>query len=72
MNPKNIIKEYTNGEITVIWQSAKCMHSGNCVRNLPEVFQPKEVPWIKMEHAQSDRIIETVRKCPGGALSIKE
>ncbi|MCC7029205.1 MAG: (4Fe-4S)-binding protein [Chitinophagaceae bacterium] len=72
MNPKNITKEYTNGEITVLWQSAKCIHSGNCVRNLPEVFQPKEVPWIKMEYAQSDRIIETVSKCPGGALSIKE
>ena len=47
--PKNIKKEYSNGEISVIWQSAKCIHSGMCVKNLPEVFQPKTSPWVKMD-----------------------
>jgi uncharacterized Fe-S cluster protein YjdI len=35
-------KEYSNGEITVVWESGKCIHSGNCVRNNPNVFQPKK------------------------------
>lgn len=63
---------YTNGEITVVWKSDLCTHSANCVRNLSEVFQPKERPWIKIDGADSAKIVETVGKCPSGALSIRE
>ncbi|CAM3669865.1 (4Fe-4S)-binding protein [Flavobacterium gelidilacus] len=69
MNPKDITKEYTNGEVTVVWQSGKCTHSGNCVKNNPDVFKPKEKPWIKIDASTSEKIIETVKKCPSGALS---
>ncbi len=72
MNIKNVKKEYTNGEITVVWESSKCIHSGMCVRTLPTVFQPKESPWIKVENASSKEIIDAVNKCPSGALSMKE
>ena len=41
MEPKNIKKEYTNGEVTIVWQSGKCTHSANCVKNNPDVFKPK-------------------------------
>ncbi len=44
MGSKDLKKEYTNGEVTVVWQSEKCIHSGNCVRNNPAVFRPKEKP----------------------------
>lgn len=71
MDPKNIKKEYTNGDIIVVWQSSMCTHSAVCVKNLPEVFQPKTSPWVKMDGATSDEIIATVKKCPCGALSIK-
>lgn len=71
MDKNNLTKEYTNGEITVVWQSGKCIHSANCVRNLSKVFQPKEQPWIKLENANSSEIVSAVGKCPSGALSIK-
>lgn len=71
MDKDNLKKEYSNGEITVVWQSAKCIHSGNCFRNLPKVFQPSERPWIKINGATSEEIIDAVAKCPSGALSIK-
>lgn len=71
MDKKNIVKEYTNGETTVIWQAGRCTHSGNCVRNLSSVFKPKEQPWVQMENATTPEIIATVGKCPSGALSIK-
>lgn len=71
MDPKNIKKEYNNGDITVVWHSAICVHSGMCVKNLPEVFQPKTSPWVKMDAASSEEIVEAVKKCPSGALSIK-
>lgn len=72
MDPKNIKKEYSNGEVTVVWQSGLCTHSANCVRNLSAVFKPKEQPWIQMENASTEEIKNTVSKCPSGALSIKE
>lgn len=72
MDINNIIKEYSNGEITIVWQSGKCIHSGNCVKNLPQVFKPREQPWIQAEGATTQEIKDAVSKCPSGALSIKE
>jgi len=69
MDPKNLKKEYTNGEVTVVWQSGKCIHSGNCVRNNPDVFKPREKPWIKIDGSSTEKIIEAVQKCPSGALT---
>ncbi len=66
---KEVKKEYTNGEVTIVWQNALCTHSANCVRGLPEVFNSRESPWIKPEHASTEKLIEQVKKCPSGALS---
>lgn len=69
MDSKNIKKEYTNGEVTIVWQSGKCIHSANCVKNNPDVFHPKEQPWITPNNSTTEKIIETVQKCPSGALT---
>ncbi|MEZ4894215.1 MAG: (4Fe-4S)-binding protein [Saprospiraceae bacterium] len=69
MDKDNIRKEYTNGEITVVWQPDKCIHSGNCARHNPDVFQPKARPWIKPEASTTKEIKNTVDLCPSGALS---
>ncbi len=63
---------YSNGEITVAWKPDLCIHSGNCVRGLGKVFDPKKKPWIDMSQASSSQIIEQVKKCPSKALSIQE
>jgi predicted GNAT family acetyltransferase len=65
-------KEYNNGEITILWNAEKCTHSGICVKTLPNVYNPKERPWIKIENATSKELIEQVGKCPSTALSIKK
>ena len=65
-------KEYSNGEITIVWQSKLCIHSGVCVKTLPKVYNTKERPWIKPENATTEELISQVAKCPSGALSIKE
>lgn len=72
MATHHILKEYSNNDITVIWEPSKCTHSANCVKNLPLVFQPGTQPWIKINGADSAEIVSTVLKCPSGALSIKE
>ena len=63
---------YSNGEITVVWKPGLCIHSGNCARGLGKVFDPRRRPWIDLSQASSLQIIEQVKKCPSGALSIKE
>lgn len=69
---KDITKKYSNGEVTIIWKPAVCIHSTKCWRGpegLPEVFNPAEKPWIKPEGATTERIIQQVKNCPSGALS---
>ncbi len=66
-----MIKEYSNGEITILWQPEKCIHAGECVKALPQVYNPKEKPWIKIDNASSAELRAQVALCPSGALSIK-
>lgn len=68
----NNMKEYSNGEVTIVWQAEKCTHSGVCVKTLPEVYNPKERPWIKINNASSEELKAQVSKCPSGALSLKK
>jgi len=66
---KEIVKEYSNGELTVVWKPAKCIHAAECVKALPEVYNPKEKPWIKAENASTQALKDQIAKCPSGALS---
>nr|WP_294861995.1 (4Fe-4S)-binding protein [uncultured Fluviicola sp.] len=74
MSDKPIIKEYSNGEVTVIWKPESCIHSTVCWKKatgLPDVFQPNTKPWIKLEGGTTEEIIRQVDKCPSGALSYR-
>tara|TARA_R110000850_G_scaffold150497_1_gene273248 strand:+ start:161535 stop:161750 length:216 start_codon:yes stop_codon:yes gene_type:complete len=66
------VNEYSNGEITIFWKPELCTHAGICVKTLPEVYNPKERPWIKIENATSEALMNQVSKCPSGALSYKK
>lgn len=69
MANKEIIKEYTNGELTVVWKPKKCIHAAICVKTLPEVYRPEEKPWIQAENASTQALIDQINQCPSGALS---
>ena len=69
MDANDLKKEYTNGEVTIVWQSGKCIHAAECVKNNPAVSKPKEKPWIVAENSTTEAIVETVKKCPSGALT---
>ena len=58
--------EYTNGELTIIWQPEMCQHAGICVKMLP-----KERPWVQIENATTEELIAQISKCPSGALSYR-
>ena len=69
--PKDVVKRYSNGEITVVWRSSLCVHSGICARGLPRVFDPRRRPWIVLDGFDSQTIVDQVERCPSGALSIE-
>jgi len=66
---KDITMKYSNEDITVVWKPKMCIHSTKCWKELRDVFNPTERPWVKMDGATTERIIEQVNCCPSGALS---
>ncbi|PIW06045.1 MAG: hypothetical protein COW40_01590 [Cytophagales bacterium CG17_big_fil_post_rev_8_21_14_2_50_40_13] len=71
MSEPAIVKEYSNDEITVLWKPQQCIHSGICLRGLPQVFDLKRKPWVDIKGASSEEIVKLVKDCPSKALSIK-
>ncbi|MDL2221448.1 (4Fe-4S)-binding protein [Parabacteroides sp. OttesenSCG-928-N08] len=65
-------KEYSNGELTIIWQPELCQHAGVCVKRLPGVYRPGEKPWIRIEQASTEELIAQIEQCPSGALSYRK
>jgi uncharacterized Fe-S cluster protein YjdI len=63
-----LVKEYATDEIVVAWEPRLCIHSGNCTRLLPKVFDRDRRPWVEAEQASADEIERTVAQCPSGAL----
>ena len=64
-----ITKEYTNGELTIVWKPKKCIHAAECVKALPNVYDPNRKPWIVAEGADTRALKNQIGKCPSGALS---
>ncbi len=69
---KEVIKRYSNDEVTVVWQPSKCIHSKKCFHGLPQVFDPGNRPWVNIKGGSTTAIIDQVKACPSGALSIKQ
>lgn len=62
-------KDYLGGKITVHDNRRICSHSAECLRHLESVFRLGERPWINPDRATVESVIDTVKKCPSGALS---
>lgn len=66
---KEITKEYTKRELTIVWKPKTCIHAAECVKALPKVYKPKARPWLKIENATTEELKAQIKKCPSGALS---
>ena len=66
---KNKRRNYVGKEITIHDNRRICSHAKECVNNLPSVFKLGSKPWIDSDGSKVQDIINTVRKCPSGALS---
>ena len=65
------IQEYSNPEITVTFDPNLCIHSAECLRGEPNVFDVKRPRWIRPELAAAQTVAEVIRRCPSGALGFK-
>lgn len=62
-------ENYVGQRITIHDNRGICSHAGYCTDNLNAVFKQGEEPWINPDGATIQEIIDTIRKCPSGALS---
>ena len=60
---------YVGKQITIHDNRGICAHAGYCTDNLSSVFKMNEEPWIDPDSATAEDIINTIKKCPSGALS---
>lgn len=66
--PAGLTREYRSERISVLWFAERCIHSGECIRAQPRVFDPRRRPWVKIDAADADAVAEAVLRCPTGAL----
>ncbi|MCZ4118464.1 (4Fe-4S)-binding protein [Streptomyces sp. H39-S7] len=64
-------RAYAGDGITVTFEAGRCLHAGECVRGLPEVFGTAGRPWIRPGGAPADLVAQVVRRCPSGALQYR-
>ncbi len=60
---------YVGKRVTIHDNREICAHAGYCTDNLAAVFKLKKEPWIDPDGAAVEEIIDTIKKCPSGALS---
>ncbi len=61
-------KLYRSERIDVRFDASRCLHFAECIRGLPEVFDPGKRPWITPDQADAAQVAAIVRRCPSGAL----
>lgn len=58
-------------QVTITFDSSRCIHSRNCVLNRPDVFVPGAVGgWILPDAATPAAAIEIGHNCPSGAIRV--
>ena len=62
-------QSYPAPRITIHDNRSICAHAGHCTDGLAAVFKYGSEPWIDASGAAVEAIIETIRRCPSGALS---
>ncbi len=61
-------RRYSGDGIEVTYDLQRCIHAEECVHGLPEVFDPSQRPWVRLEGAAVERVAQVIERCPTGAL----
>lgn len=60
---------YAGARITIHDNRGLCAHAGVCTERLAAVWRMNQEPWINPDGAEVEAIIETIGRCPSGALA---
>jgi CDGSH-type Zn-finger protein len=63
------LDSYAGKRITIHDNRSVCAHAGRCTDGLPKTFRSDMEPFVDPNVDAVERIIETVNRCPSGALS---
>ena len=64
-------KVYPGQGIEVSFDLDRCIHVGECLLALPEVFDLGRRPWVEPDRAGPDVVAQTIAHCPSGALQFR-
>lgn len=67
---KDPVQRYAKGILAVTFDPRVCTYSAACVRGLYDVFDVSKRPWVNLEGAPAERVVEQVKRCPSGALQV--
>lgn len=62
------LHDYEGADVTVTFDTSRCIHSAHCVRHLPQVFNTAARPWVQPDEASTADVLRVVAGCPTGAL----
>ena len=69
--PKTVagVEEIEGKDLTLLFDSRKCIHSRFCVTWAPKVFLANvQGPWIHPDAMEVERLVEIAHVCPSGAI----
>jgi len=64
-------KVYRGEGIEVSFDLDRCIHIGECLLTLPQVFDLERRPWIDPDAADPDEVADMILRCPSGALQFR-
>lgn len=56
-------RSYDGKGIRVLWRAERDIHSAECTRHLPGVFDPERRPWIDAEAADAEETRVALCRC---------
>lgn len=64
--------KYSGVGFTVTYDKEICVHAGVCANTLPQVFNPKNKPWVNTAGASKEEISSMIKNCPSAALQFHD
>lgn len=62
------LHEYQGKEITISYDSERCIHAKECVHGAPTSFDPNAKPWVHPDDTEPQVLAAVIQRCPTGAL----
>lgn len=67
---RKIVKDFSGKTTTVTWNSQLCIHVAECGRAKGELFVGNRKPWCDPDTSSDQEVLDVVKRCPTGALSV--